>query len=794
MKVKLLCSAAISCGLTTAPALAQNASLPAQEEAAVASEQGGVPEILVTAHKRTERDIDVPITISTLGGESLQKFNQTSLADAAGLVPQLVIGPVVTAVSGASINLRGIGGDAVSGSVAQPVSINIDGIQISHGSGALLGVHDMARIEVMKGPQALFYGKNSPGGVISLVSADPTRDFESLARLGYEFANAQTYGEFSASGPLTDTLSARISLYAAEQKGWFRNAANPVTGLVGPKYGRAPGGTELFGRLSLLWTAPDDSMHAKFKFSAFDANRNYGAPPYQTFACPSGRPAFSAAIPGGQTDCKIDQYYTLGDIDPKTAATHPLFRDGSPYGRGRQYLSSLEAGVKVSDNLTLTSSTGYFKTSDVSTASFQPVEVTVVVNAPSIAIEQVSQELRLSSNFSGSLNFLLGGYYEANDLAITSVPALGIFLTATPRILDNKSFAQKTDAASVFGQLTYEFTPTITLQVGGRYSHEAKTVKAYDNVANNIVILSPSKRSFNDFSPEATLIYKPNADINLYATYREGFKSGGFNLAPFTPNGADISFGQENVRGGEVGLKGYLANRTVKVQLSSYYFKYTGLQLSSFNPVNLASQLRNAGAAKVYGFEGAVLYSPTSVPGLLFNAGIGYNRAEFTEYLGPCYAGQSVALGCNLNKNGAGAFTAQNQAGRPLPRAPRWAANFGVDYKVAVGAGTRIEFGGDAQYSSSFLTDSTLDPRSRQAAFWKFNARVALAAENESWNLALIGKNLTNKLTVTSSNGAAFTGSGTGTPGAVLQDLIGVVANPRTIGLQLTMRNNIFSQ
>jgi iron complex outermembrane receptor protein len=799
MKGASLSSAALAIAAAASPVLAQEMAQGPQGAVEGRTEWQGINDIVVTARKQRERDIDVPVAMATLQGADLQKFNQTALSDIARLVPQLVIGSVATAQSGATINLRGIGGDPTSGSVAQPVTINIDGIQISHGSGALLGVHDIARVEVLKGPQTLFYGKNSPGGVISLVSADPTRQFESVAQLGHEFANEKFYGTFTASGPLSDALSGRITVYAADQKGWFKNAARPVPGLVGPRYRRGPGQSELFGRVALQYESPDSALSVKLKLSAFDINRDYGTPPYQSFACPAGQPAWSVGVAGAQTDCKINRFYTNGDIDAGTASTHPLFRGGTPYGRGRQYLASLVTDYNLSDELSLTSTSGYFSSRDVSNGSFGSVEQTIVANATRLKIEQLSEELRLASTFAGPLNFLIGGYYEWSKLQINPPLTLGPVLSPVPTLLNDQAYDQRTRAPSVFGQVTYRALPDLKLQVGGRYSHERKRMTAFDRPAatngfsGDALIFNPNKLSFSNFSGEATATYEPNRNLNIYATYREGFKSGGFNLTPFAVSGMDLSFDQETVNGAELGLKGYLFDRQVKLQAASYYYKYKGLQLSDFDPVTLVTAIRNAGAAKIYGAEAALSFSPRAIPNLLLNASVGYNHARFTDYVAPCYAGQTIAMGCNMRPGAAGDFSSQDLKGRPLPRAPQWAANLGGTYMFALGGSTKLELGGDAIYSSKYLTDSTLDPRSVQRDFWKINARVALQVDDGAWELALIGKNLTNKLTITSSNGTAFTGSGTGTAGpAIAQDLIGIVSEPRTVAIQLTVRNNIF--
>lgn len=800
LKASLLSSVVAILGAGAAPALAQE---PAPAPTSVAQDSNnnyrGAVDIVVTAQKRSESDVRVPVSLTTVTGESLEKFAVSTLSDVSKLTPQLVIGQTVTA-TGATINLRGIGGDPISPSVAQPVSIALDGIQISQGNVALLGLHDLARVEVLKGPQALYYGKNSPGGIISLVSNDPTSEPVGTLRAGYEVAHQQVYGEAILSGPITPNLGARLDVFASTSNGWFRNRPGAVAGMTGPKEGRAPGQRELFGRATLMYEAPDSSFTAKLKLSASSVNRKYGfGSNFQIFACGSGTPALSMAIPGASTDCQVDRNFALGDIDPATAATDPLFGDGVPFGRSRQYLATLSLGYDISDSLSLNSVTGYYRSNDTNSGSFSLNELTGVADVAVFKLRQFSQELRLSSDYDGPLNFVLGGYFEKGSLSYLIPVAFGPAASPVPAMISKEFYDQSSRAESLFGQLSYELVEGLKLSAGGRYSWERKSFDAFDfPSASNGFVGAPlsfvlQKKNFRNFSPEVTLSYNAPNDLNLYATYRTGFTSGGFNFGPFIAPGTDLSFDQVKVKGGEVGVKGLIADRQLKVQTAAYYYEYKGLQLADYDPRTLQTNIRNAGSATIYGAELSLLYVPRALPGLTLSGSTSYNHSRFDEYVGPCYGGQTIAAGCNLLPV-AGVFGGQDYAGKPLPKAPRWSLNLGADYTADIGTGAKLNIAGDAVYSSSFFTDVQEDPRSLQRKFWKFNARVAVSGADDGWEVALIGKNLTNRLTVTNSNGVTFTGAGTGTAGpAIAQDLAGSIAEPRTVAIQLTLRNNIFN-
>src|SRR5690606_4667607 len=181
-------------------AMMSAASAAAQESApagAPAIEAGSetASDIVVTARRRDETSIAIPVAVTALGQAQLERMSVTTFSDLASLVPSLKVGEVSGGIGG-TIVLRGVGTTAGSNpSFEQTVSVNLDGVQISRGSTLRLGQIDMERIEILKGPQALFFGKNSPAGVISIKTADPGDSLEVIARTGYEFNADEVRGD-----------------------------------------------------------------------------------------------------------------------------------------------------------------------------------------------------------------------------------------------------------------------------------------------------------------------------------------------------------------------------------------------------------------------------------------------------------------------------------------------------------------------------------------------------------------------------------------------------------------------
>lgn len=806
MLIRLLRLSASPCALAmlSGAAFAQSVA-PAEPAAAVATEPQSDPnEIIVTARKRAERLIDVPVAVSALSGEQLSRYSTDTFAAIAQQTPQLVIGEAQSA-SGGVINLRGVGAGSSNVSTDQSVSINIDGIQISLGNALRLGQFDLQRVEVLKGPQALFYGKNSPAGILSIVSNDPGDNFETQLRGGYEFEASQRFVEGIVSGPLGGGFGARAVGYISKQDGYFRNIAIAVPGLTpgsGSKF--APGQTEKFARGVLTFNSPDDALSIRLKASVGDVDRNGSgiSATSQQYYCPFGTPQLGGGI---TTDCKLDRNFTGAALDPAKAALDSSYGDGIPRYNSSQYLIGLSADYTVSDILTISSVTGFYKISEFFFDTFTATNLPFIAASADTDFRQFTQELRVSTEFDGPVNFLVGGFYQKSDLGFRNALLVDIpgVVTAVQPV---PVYDLDTLAYSFFAQARYSVTEQLELSAGARISRERKELTGTVN-DTPFTILRPN-RNFKDFSPELTATYKPNTDLTIYASYREGFTSGGFNTtvqplnSPATPSNpvTDPSFDQTEASGAEIGVKGYIADRQIRFDLTGYTYKYRGLQLAAFDPNTVSQTTRNAGGAKVRGVELNAFIRPHAVEGLELRGGAAYNNATYSSFIGGCYGGQTVALGCNLNPTNptlppstfgtvANPYNSQDQAGQQLTRAPKWSLNSGFTYDRDLTAGIGASLSFDAAYLSSFAPDIEANPSARQGGYWVMNANLSVhEADDQSWALALIGRNLANTRAVTTSSSSPLTGGATGTPSGIPSDVFGSLIAPRALMLQLTLK------
>ena len=761
------------------------ASQAVAEEAANVAPVGQVEEVIVTARKRNETDISVPAVVTALSADKLTRQGANTVYALAQLTPTLIVGQNAASLGG-SIVMRGVGSGALNG-VEQTVAINVDGIAVSNAGSTRLGYFDLKQVEVLKGPQALFFGKNSPGGVISFRSADPTSTLSGYVRTEYEVNAREWRAEGAVAGPIAGALSGRLAVFVDDMQGYFKNPLpdNYAPNVYGPNYHRAPNRTEYGGRLTLKY-APTDALDATLKIAYVNSKGSPSHGDAQLGYCPTGAPqvivARTGVYPG---DCIVNNTVApLGDASPAARAALPRIGNGKVTELNSQFVSSLNVDYHLTPNLTLTSVTGLY---DYLLKGFNtqvgPMGDYVLVYDSHK--RDASQEVRLSSNFDGPFDFMLGGFYQRSVFHYD-----GQLYNFGPAPFNAANYKLPSQAWSAFGQLTYRIRDDLELSGGARYTTETKRARVSLRFTGDVTSRLPrTEIKVEDVSPEVTLTYRPTTDFTAFVAYKEGFKSGGFNpsIASGVPAGVDIAYGPENVHGLEAGVKTRLLDRAMRLDLSVYQYHYGDLQVSAYDPSTLRVFVQNAASAKVEGVEASLQYNPPEVPGLNIDAGLAYNHARFEKFIGACYTGQTIAAGCNLLPL-SGRFTSQNLTGRPLPSAPDWSGNLNVSYDMAAGANHRVEVGVGARYVSSYNPAGDFAPGGLQKAAIYWDARARVYATDGKWDLALIGRNLNDELRAQSVFGQVSTGTASGLPTGTPSDLAYFVNRPWEVRLQLTLR------
>ena len=736
-------------------------------------------EIIVQARKRDESIMDVPVIASVLGAEKLDNYAVTGVAGIADKVTGLNYQGGNNA-SGTLISMRGIGTSSNNPAVDQSVALVTDGQQFTQGLAFQASTFDMARVEVLKGPQALFFGKAAPGGVISIRTADPKDELEVILRGGYEVEARKMVGEAIVSGPVTDTLGLRLATQYSDSDGFFRNTANPTTGLFAfgalpPKSRRLVDTKTFLLRATALWN-PDDALSARLKFNYVRQNMQGWGGTGEISSCPEGTASHLPLPynPVAGDDCKLDRNWPNPTFDQASFGDGTLRNDGVPFNKNTQIFGSLELNYLLSDSLNLTSLTSYY---DVHQASLG--ETTVASNVGVVfALDgawdrsDFTQEIRLASNNAGPLNFMLGGFYQNGDLNYLfdlpvnkKIISLGVPL---PTSLGQFNSAIGIETISMFGQLQYKITPQLEFSAGARWTKETRDIvptlvtgPSYSPAGSVIPILKNHIAPKN-WSPEVSLTYKPTENLTIFGNLKQAYKSGSFDVGGTISPNTDISFGDERVRGAELGLKTRMLDGALRFNLAGYYQKFRGMQVKAGTIVTaggIAVRTMNAAAAKIYGIDMDFNYAPPQVDGLSIYGGVNWNHARYSNFPNAqCWFNQLASEGCNRLLNAAtGRFSAQDLSGAPLVRAPNVTANLGFDLEKLVSSSMKMRFGSNVSYSSSFSTSIT--NYSRQAGFAKLGATLALASQDDRWTVELIGDNLTNKITTGACEVNAFADS-----------------------------------
>lgn len=702
MKAIVSSIAALAAGLLPGAALAQSVQ-PTTPEAppatATAPETTArIEDIVVTAEKRQSRLQDVPMSISAFNLADTRAAGINNTQDLQLRVPGLVYG----AENGfAQPYIRGVGTAFASTGLETSIATYVDDVYLQQQTGAVTQLVDLAQVEVLKGPQGTLYGRNATGGAIIVRTQDPVDHFEGRLLAGYgRFGRARAEGVLNA--PVSSTVSIRLAGSLDNRTdGYIRNVftghdlgTNQQYTARGKIAWRPDGDTEVIASVETARNRDKSLAHRQGDISVCTVCTAFGYTP------PSG---FYEV--GLNTETNTQSDYTLGIL------------------RASRDLGSLK----------LSSVTSYrdYVFSGRFDQDFTPVDLLNYVTRN--ASKTFEQELRLASRFSGPLNFIVGGFYEHDhSSAPASLPGLA-FGTPAPGQTKNLSLL---NAASVFGELYYNITPALKLTVGGRYNYDQRRLESANNPQAAAVFGSTGfdvHKSFRNFTPRAVLAYN-KGDVNLYASYSRGFKSGGFNALVFAEPEA---VKPEKLTSVEVGGKFDLLDRRLRVNVSAFHYKYDQIQVTFYDPVTSAVFLRNAASSTVYGADLDVAFAVTRA--LRLSAGGSYLHARFNSFpSGSIYVPQ------------AGNYAVQQSdlSGYRLPYSPTWSGYASATYSAPLTDTLKFDLTALASYSDDYdFIPAAGGPlrHDKQDALTRVNLTGGITTSDGKWRLAFYVENLTNR-------------------------------------------------
>lgn len=741
------------CGASIFPSLAHAQS----SEGGAQPADGDVEEILVTARRQDESIIQAPVTITVVTGKALDTYNLTSVQEISTKVPNLVVYKAASGTN-AGIFLRGVGSSSESAAFEQSVAINIDGVTSNVGRLIFGSYFDLKQVEVVKGPQSLYFGKSATAGVISLTSRDPTDDPEFMVQLGHEFEYDQDHVEVLASTPITSNLKVRLAGFYQDSPKLYESILprTPAAGSTVRSANKYFGEESLAGRLTLLWT-PTNDITARLK-ALHSRYRSDGAIAGFENICVdgTGRPQNSRRAGRVFTnidDCKINGTTSVGDVNPAYLVKFPLANksDGKPYLNDDTTLVSLFLEFNLPNNLNLTTVTGYL---DGHQQQMETTDFTTNGTGPQgfdHYNDVITQELRLASSWDGRFNFLAGVFYQhAEQKFYSSQNAVNIALTAGPDPVTGNSFDwQKNqfvvgEVYSAFFAGYLDLFGDLKLSGGVRYTDETKdgmfTIPYMHSLLRapaflpSGTVLDGLKFSDNNWSPELTLKWEPSPNVNAYVSYKTGFKSGGIDnsalpSSTLTPTNPDfpqfLIFKSERAKGGEAGLKMRTLGGALKFTSSVFQYYYKDLQVQQLIATGVFQfKTFNASEVRTRGVELEADWN-TPVDGLSLRGGAFYTDTRYTEDFFDIRGDNLKGLRLALN-------------------AP-YTGYAGVDYRgdLSSSGDASYSLSVDARYSDGYPLENR-KLRLSQDSFVTLNAAASVTVGN--WQLAVVGRNLTNEL------------------------------------------------
>jgi iron complex outermembrane receptor protein len=732
--------------------------------AAMAAEQGDgmqIEEIVVTAQKRAQSLQDVGITMSAFSGKELKDLNVKSIIEIAANIPSVQVN---YAANITVFNIRGIGLNQFATNLDTPVAVNIDEVYQSKDIMTGLGMFDIGRVEVLKGPQGTLFGRNTTGGAVNLFTSQPTDTWEAGATAGY--GNYHTYrGEGYVSGPLSNKVSMRLS-------GFFVHQSDGIT--HNTTMGVSQGYDRKFAvRGQLAWHDEGNKLLLSFHHGEDRSE----VPPYQSVgiftpaSLAAGTPAFCAE-------------YLNGTV---TGATANCVRgtDGLNPGTANPYISTENLRQTVHndstggllrfehefDGATLTSITGIesFKRKQQEASDSSPYNI---INAFwNENITQVTQEIRLTSSTDTAWHYVVGGYYEHDSFKNRDY--LSVVLGAAPGYYT--SFGQKNDALAAFFHNSVKVTDTLSLVAGTRFSWERTSIEGGTAVgtglasiggitqpttilgytATSSAIPTGNSRKDEDASFKMGVEWKPQIshetfdNLLLYFNISTAFRSGGYNAEFAATQDSFTSLSPEKVTAYEGGFKSTLYAHRLEINgaLFRYDFKDGFLNVdSATSPIPITI---NAANIRTLGGELDIHWLP--LRGLDLTGGVGFLDSKIKS---------------NISSGGHSL-----EGGRPV-NAPKTTLNGKASYEIPLTSDWRFVVSTDASWRSSQYLYAVNGPANLEKGYLIVNANATLYSADDRYSVSLWVKNLNKRVYRTYVNDLSSFGW-----------LLNVYGPPRTYGI-----------
>lgn len=685
-------------------------------------------EIIVTAQKRQESLQDVPISVAAVTGDSIARANITSIQGIK--VPNVQIDNFTNTPNGAVMTIRGIGVVEPDPYAGNTVGIMLDGVPQQFNMTSLLDLFDIERVEVLRGPQGTLFGANTTGGVINVITEQPTGEFGGKVRATLGNWNRRDLSAAVNFPIIEGLLAGKVTVQHHERDGWVKNIIDGSD--MGYQDTQAVRG-------SLLWTP---SANLDITWTNEYVQREYGSPIVVNGSSPGDATYVAEGVQGMYANPCPDfndrcvapsRYYSASQVDD--------------LGELETYASTLTVNWSDTGLGDIVAITGY--------KQFDVREDTDQDGTPLFKDDtqretdgwQFSQEIRSSFEVGEKMDMIAGAFFSSTHyehfqnfrINFPGLEAAGL-RQENPQEQDNWS-------ASLFAQSYYQLTDKLRLTTGLRYTHEDTEMDAAidfyaGSTGFNDGFLLPPPSTFgakgddtwDNVGGKIGLDYQLTEDLMLYASYARGFKSGGFvgrlgipqDIGPYDPEYVDTY---------EVGMKGDFLDSRLRSNVTLFHSSYDDMQLAQIYFVGAVqgNTILNAGKSKIQGAEMELTAIP--VDGLTLNLNVGYLDSEFDEFSPPNPATGQL----------------QDFSGYRLQNTPEWSVSTNAGYEFEIAGGMASAFIEFTHVADKYLTSLDNSPRTVVQEMNLLNANLEWSPASENWRFILWGKNLQDKRYIASA-------------------------------------------
>lgn len=720
--ISLLALAAATAALTV-PGLAQ-----AQERTAADPriEEGTDPssnEIIVTAQRREQRLQDVPISITAVTSDALDVSGVETIRSLNMVAPSITVSQTPTGTVSAYI--RGIGSSSANIGDEPSVATYIDGFYLPTANQAFFSLGNVERIEVLKGPQGTLFGRNASGGVIQVITADPSYMTSLRANVGYSSFDTVDGSVYATTG-IADGIAFDIAGQLIDQgKGWGKNLTT----------GSDVNKTDSRSIRSKLLLEPNDDFRAVLSAGYVKVKSDVGN---ARSSPPGGNIAINIPIQG-------DIYDTLQNTrGVGQTARQYIFQSTLTYDLGTASLKNLAQHIDYRQNFLV----------DV---DYGPLDL---VNVSWIRQDRIfTEELQIIGDSGGPIDWIAGAFYmrysSGYDPGMNYGSAIGGRIGVFPHQV-TKSFAP-------YVQGTVGILPNTHLTGGFRYTFEHKDFSFGQNLNGGSTTTASATLKQEKPTWRLSIDHKLSDHVMIYASYDRGYKSGGFNVSKSPVGQTPVD--PEVVDAFEIGAKTQFLDNAVTLNVAAFYDDFRGLQLQRLSQLPsglIAAVLTNAAESTIKGIEFEIMAQP--VRGLTLNAMGTFLSARYDSFPGAGFY--------TRNPNGTGTSYIGDASGYRAVRSPKFAMSAGFDYNFDIGA-SNLTASGKWYHNSGFYFEP--DHRLRQGAYDLLDARLRFEPAGSPFGLSVFATNITDRQYYV--NAAASALGDNATPG-----------EPRVIGVSLDVQ------